>query len=476
MKKLNQLTVLLIILSLQFNTANADEDSPEDSDKSAPQEQVQKEQVQSPTLFLQVGQRYPLEGLQNNQVEVQPSSIVSAHPTPEGTLLVAHAPGEATLTAQAQDKKIKVKILVKASNAASAQPSQNTSDLKNIPGLKIQKLGNKILIQGEILSRLAYQKILFYLKHFSKNFIVVAKAAPGIQPSLIEQTRTLLNNQGLQDVSISNAGHRFFLEGRVSSPEAVEQALELTQSVIPNVENHLAIPIRIEPTITIRLFILELSRQAHESLGLSWPINVTQAIQLSPKESFINPSWSATLKHLSQSGQAKVLAEPMLAVKSGSAAELSAGGEIPLRITGHFENKIVWKHYGLKIKIQIPGIAGKYIRTIIHSESSQLDASATVDGIPGIRRHSMNTSLDAQENQPVLLTGLFHSSIAKDVEKVPFLGQIPILGELFKSRQFRERESELLVALLPSFGAPTTTLPLQSAHGLEFDKRWRILD
>ena len=145
-------------------------------------------------------------------------------------------------------------------------------------------------------------------------------------------------------------------------------------------------------------------------------------------------------------------------------------------MTGAFENKVIWKHYGLSIKLHIAGIAGKYIRTKIETESSQLDEATAVDGVPGMRTNTMNTEIDAIEGQPILLTGLFQSSSSKDVDKVPLLGSIPLLGELFKSRRFRDHESELLVALLPSFGAITTKTPLSSLHGLDFESRWRPLD
>jgi pilus assembly protein CpaC len=256
----------------------------------------------------------------------------------------------------------------------------------------------------------------------------------------------------------------------------VELANELAQTVLPNIENHLPIPIRVDPTISVRVFILELSRSAHRALGLSWPASAPQALAVSPRLTSFAPSWLVTLNHLSTNGEARVLAEPMLAVKSGSEAELSAGGEIPIRLTGRYENKVVWKNYGLKVRIRIPGVAGKHIRTRLETESSQLDGSTAIDGVPGIRSNKMSTEVDVLEGEPILLTGLFQASAAKDVERVPLLGSIPLISELFKSRSFREHESELLVALLPKFGSESAKLPLQSAHGLEFDSRWRPLD
>jgi pilus assembly protein CpaC len=332
------------------------------------------------------------------------------------------------------------------------------------------------VLQGEILSRRDYQHVLFLLRAFPRQLVVLALPAPGIKASLMEQAESLLRGRGMADVRVSNAGNRFFLEGTVGSPEQVEQAFEIVQAAIPNLENHVPIPLRVDPTILVRVYMLELSRQAHEALGLGWPAQVRQFATLGPGGVEFSPSWTISLKHLSESGQARILAEPSLSVKAGAAATLTAGGEIPIRVTGLYENKVIWKHYGLKIKLRVEGVAGRFIRAKIDTESSQLDEATAVDGVPGVRNNTLATEVDVEEGRPILLTGLFHASAAKDVEKVPLLGSIPVLGELFKSRRFRDHESELLIALLPTFGAAAAKLPLESAHGLEFDRRWRLLD
>lgn len=459
-------------------------------------------QASLPTLELQVGQKYPLEGFLPNSLEVTPSSIVRAIQTPEGVLLVALAGGHAKIKAVLEDrtkgnsqlKTIEIPVLVRQDSPNREFEQTEASDMgkglsiddsweqvlgeiKKMPGLTIKRFGPKTLIQGEILGRKAYQKLLLHLSHYPNKILLLASPAPGIKASLIEQLTQILHRRGFKNLSIINAGNRFFLEGRVNSPSEVDQAIELAQSVLPNIENHVPLPIQLDPTISIRVFMLELSKQAHEELGLSWSHSVPDAILVQTPTGFaFSGAWLATLKHLSTAGKARVLAEPMLSVKNGSSAELSAGGEIPIRITGRFENKVVWKNYGLKLKVKIKGIAGKSIRTQIETQSSHLDEATAVDGVPGIRHNNLNTEVDAVDGTPLLLTGVFQSSSAKDVKKFPILGSIPILGEIFKSRRFREHESEILIALLPSMVSTQVTLPLRSYKGLDFDKKWKPLN
>lgn len=454
---------------------NAEEAEIEPKTGTNSQEPALRTGISTPGLDLVPGQKYPIEGLLPKSVHIQNPQVLESIQTEQGTLLIAKNPGQTTAVFDTGEQKIPIQVRVRARPAARLS-QENPEMLGKMAGLKVQRWNGKLLLQGEILSLQDYKKILLMLSQSSKTLLVLATAAPGIKQSLLESAKAALQKRGLMNVQVSNAGNRFFLEGSVGTPEEVAAAFEITRAMIPNIENHLAIPIRVDPTVVIRMFILELSRHAHEELGLSWPASVQKAVLVQPTATLFSPLWTATLKHLSQNGWAKVLAEPMLSVKNRASAELSAGGEIPIRVMTAFENKVLWKYYGLKVRLRIDGIAGKNIRIRVRTESSQLDDATASEGVPGIRSTKLSTEIDAQEGRPILLTGLFQSTISKDVEKVPLIGSLPLIGELFKSRRFREHESELLIALLPSFGPLDTQLPLESLRGLNFDFKWRPLD
>lgn len=428
-----------------------------------------------PTLYLRVGQRYPLEGIDAQDAKIIPENIARVRQTTEGFLIEALESGSAKLTMTTDKRRLEINVQVKGVTVAAQKPL-DPLNFNGLPGAKLSNLRGKLLIQGEILGRQVYQKLLLLLRNQASGVVVLALPSPGIRESLIEQANTLLANRGLMTVTVTNAGHRFFLEGTVTRPEDVDLAYETVQNVLPNIENHIPLPLSLAPTVLIKVFILELSRQAHETLGLSWPSHTLNAAVFTPQAMLFNPSWAVSIHHLSARGQARVLAEPSLAVKLGSHAELSAGGEIPIRTTGRYENKVVWKRYGLSVKLHVIGTTGKHLRTKIETESSQLDSATAVDGVPGLRTNNMSTEIDAPVGQPILLTGLFQAGSAKDVEKLPLIGDIPLIGELFKSRRFIEHDSELLVALLPSLGSVETKIPLESLRGLNFDDKWRPID
>jgi len=80
-------------------------------------------------------------------------------------------------------------------------------------------------------------------------------------------------------------------------------------------------------------------------------------------------------------------------------------------------------------------------------EVSEVDEANTVAGVPGFRTRKIDTKISLREAQACVFTGLVQNKDSKRVEKIPLLGSLPILGELFKSRAFREEETELWVAV-----------------------------
>lgn len=471
------LTLLLISLLRWISILVATIEGPAFCAQDLKEEDPSRNSTPVPALVLRTGQSYPLDGIMTHKFTVQPDGIVNAIETSEGITLKGIHPGAATFRAEVDGKKIEIPIIVKFVAKLPMLESGIPSELKQFDkSIRIKHRLGQWVLEGEILGRKDYQRALRLMRDYPQKIIIRATTAPGVKASLMEQALSALKSQGLDQVDIASAGHKYFLYGAVSHPSEVEEAFEMTQSILPTIENRLPLPIQVEPTFTVRVHLLELSKKAHKRLGLTWGNASHPFGRFAPGNFALNPAWDVTLHHLANEGLAKVLAEPFLSVKLGSSAELSAGGEFPIRTSEKFENRVHWKHYGIKLRIHIVGVAGRRVRSRIETESSQLDSALTVGGIPALRTNRLRTEIDATEGEAILLTGLFQSSSAKDIEKVPFLGNIPLIGELFKSRDFRNEESELLIALLPTREAVRTKLPLKSEQGLQIDTNWHFND
>ncbi|HDZ38935.1 MAG TPA: hypothetical protein ENH62_11715 [Marinobacter sp.] len=166
-----------------------------------------------------------------------------------------------------------------------------------------------------------------------------------------------------------------------------------------------------------------------------WATRVTSAIDL-----------------LAQDGIARLLAEPQVSVVSGQEARFVAGGQIPISVLNQQGQPIIkYKDYGIILEIEpVADGADGLINARIAVEVSSIDPSVSVNGIPGIVSRKTNTHVSLLDGESFVVSGLLSSESSKDVNKIPGLGDIPIIGELFKSRAFRNRQTELLVLVRPT--------------------------
>ncbi|HLS81832.1 MAG TPA: pilus assembly protein N-terminal domain-containing protein [Steroidobacter sp.] len=153
---------------------------------------------------------------------------------------------------------------------------------------------------------------------------------------------------------------------------------------------------------------------------------------------------------LVNNGDARLLAEPTLSCIDGGQADFLVGGEVPIPVQNQDGAlNVVFKQFGVILNVAPRSNAAGLIRTRLGVEVSSVDKANSVLGIPGFATRKTNTEMNVQSGATMVVAGLFSSEDAKTVAKTPGLGSIPVLGELFKSRQFRRGESELVVLVTP---------------------------
>jgi pilus assembly protein CpaC len=175
--------------------------------------------------------------------------------------------------------------------------------------------------------------------------------------------------------------------------------------------------------------------------------------------SFPDFPFSAMLSLLQANGLAKVLAEPTLVTLSGQQAKFLAGGEIPIPLGGSFgQVQVEWKKFGILLDFTPTVIAGDTIHLDLAAEVSELDQSLaiTIGGttIPGLSTRQSQTTVRLGDGQSFAIAGLLSDRVRSQIEKVPLLGSIPILGTLFRSSSYRRDETELLVVVTARLAKP----------------------
>jgi pilus assembly protein CpaC len=164
----------------------------------------------------------------------------------------------------------------------------------------------------------------------------------------------------------------------------------------------------------------------------------------------INLGLNAQLNLLAQNGRGAVLAEPQLSARNGSRASFLAGGEYPYTVSTINGPTVLFKPYGVKLEI-LPKVDGQgLIRAKIDSEVSSIDPSTSTPAGPGLRTRKASTEFNVKSGETIVLGGLLSRETSTDIDKVPLLGDLPVLGPLFRSKRFQNKETELVVFVTPT--------------------------
>jgi len=302
------------------------------------------------------------------------------------------------------------------------------------------------------------------------------------RPDLLEEATALA--APFPSLTVRRVGEAVIISGTVATPRE-KALLEQFARNRPHLHLDIGLPEDQRRLLVYDLKIIEIGRGAASQLGVRWPDSVGLNAALSGESGSgfvarLDSGFEARLEMLLADGRARVLANPQLVCETGSDASFLAGGEIPIVIATPETRTVEWKTYGIILKLT-PTLEGQdRIRTRITAEISSVDHGSGASNIPGLLTRRVSTFFTTGPGRTVMLSGLVKNEMAKDVAKVPLLGQIPVLGELFKSRSFRENQSELAIFITPREARPDSADELAAWNeraGREKNAmRYRLLD
>jgi pilus assembly protein CpaC len=163
------------------------------------------------------------------------------------------------------------------------------------------------------------------------------------------------------------------------------------------------------------------------------------------------------MRALDDKGGVKLLAEPNIVVANGAEGKFLVGGEFPVVIstgsTGTSSFSVVYKEYGVRLGFQPKISPNGEIYLHVAQEVSELDFvnAVVLSGfrIPALKTRKAESGLQLADGQTFVLAGLLDNKVSKQVSKIPLLGDIPILGALFRSTRYTNNETELMVMITP---------------------------
>jgi pilus assembly protein CpaC len=169
-----------------------------------------------------------------------------------------------------------------------------------------------------------------------------------------------------------------------------------------------------------------------------------------------------TVSVLEQNGLAHTLAEPSLVALSGQTASFLAGGELPIPVAqngnGGSSITIEFKPFGIRLMVTPTVLAGDRIALKVAPEVSELDFSTGVDTggvtVPGLLTRRADTAIELASGESFAISGLISQQLNSQVDKIPGLGDLPILGTFFKATRFEREDRELLMIVSPHLVRP----------------------
>ena len=281
--------------------------------------------------------------------------------------------------------------------------------------------------------------------------------------SNIEREIARLINNSLVQVTV-NAKY-VILNGKVETSLESDLAVQYSKMYRENIINNLDIKTKYQ--ILLSITVTEMKKETQNKYGFRWGRIVTTkdgpvftpwewSMLEAGNNNFVRNTAqpiAAMLDAMQKNGDAKILAAPSILTLSGKEAQFLVGGEIPIPLTDKDGIKVEWKEYGVKLKVIAVIEKDNSISMTISPEVSSIDwANAILINnykLPALATRKETTSVQFTEGKTLVIGGLLKREDSETVFKLPILGDLPIIGALFRSKEFQNGNTELLFFVTP---------------------------
>lgn len=294
------------------------------------------------------------------------------------------------------------------------------------------------------------------------------------------------------DIKVRSVNGRLHLSGTVDDAVAAQRAIEIAEQYGSDAVIN-ALRITSPQQVLLEVRFVEASRNSGQELGVSWFAEGERAAFTSGSgtsggvsvdsglASGSNPFGSLLsqvldfgidadilIQALERNGLARRLAEPNLVALSGEQASFLAGGEVPVPTAQEDGNtSVVYKEYGVRLNFTPTVLDDGLINLRLEPEVSQVDFSTTVRTgnieIPAFTSRRVSTTVELRDGQSFAIAGLLQTSLVRSQSQIPLLGDLPIIGALFRSSAYQKQETDLVVIVTAHLAQPAAPgVPLKT--------------
>jgi len=363
--------------------------------------------------------------------------------------------------------------------------------------------GNQVVVNGKAFGQINFiawekgtQRFLVFDVYVRTNLSLIDTQIHALFPK--------------DDIRLSQANGSVVISGSVSDPRIAASADAVIQAAGFKTVNLLESPVKDSTQVQLMVRVAEVNRNKMRELGASYAYqgapgsggfvnsgqgpgslsSVADGILTGALGSSLNlfvmaGNTASMIRAMQQTGALRALAEPNLIAMNGQEASFLAGGEYPVPVVQGGAGasaatvSIVFKEYGVRLNFKPTIIDEDHIRLELEPEVSTLDFANGVrfSGflVPGLRTRRAKTGVELRDGQSFALAGLLDNSETQSLSKVPGLGDVPILGQLFRSRQFQKNESELMFIVTAQLVKPVNRDDLPRIPNVENLKNGSLL-
>jgi Flp pilus assembly secretin CpaC len=368
----------------------------------------------------------------------------------------------------------------------------------DMPTVQVIVVNNNVILRGTVPDQGAYARVETILQKFNK--FKVAGQAGGDVPiinalsvakplgNLDQEMAQVAGAHGLR-ADVDDKGN-VIVSGHVHDKAGAERVLDQIKGLAGanlSAEGKIVDRLTIDTTsqVDVKVYVLEVDRTAMSQLGLRLQsaqlstIGSTgqQSYTISSQQSFTaveNPAQvgqpghpfntgaffrisllAPTLDLMLSEGHAKILSSPDVLTLPGEEADFLVGGEIPIPLSNGLGTvSVSYKEYGVKLVVTPQVLSNGSVQTKIAPEVSDLDFADGVNlngfVIPALKTSKLSTDVITKDGESVLMGGLLRRQEQKTVLKVPVLGDIPVLGQLFRSTSYQKNDSDVVFVMTPT--------------------------
>ncbi|HEX7968037.1 MAG TPA: type II and III secretion system protein family protein [Stellaceae bacterium] len=299
-------------------------------------------------------------------------------------------------------------------------------------------------------------------------------------------------------VAVSSVGDALVIDGTVFSADEGDDIRRIVGRYLSDATKQLVNRVKVNAPnqVNLRVRVAEISRDLIKEFGFNWDASFrngnfllglaggpnvtsvggifnTRTLTTDLKTTVDNLVGKATVGNLDVNtlidaldaeGLITVLAEPNLTAVSGEPASFLAGGEFPVPVASSFTNgqetiSISFKKFGVTLSFVATIASGNRINLHVIPEVSELSTTGAVNinniQIPALATRRADTTVDLASGQSFAIAGLLQNNMTQNIQKFPWLADVPVLGQLFRSESFRRKESELVIIVTPYIVRPT---------------------